>query len=257
MSEAPSSRLKFLGVETFGEGMASWHHSVSELLVLSAVLKVSFVEPCVAKGKLSMKNCALGGAPLRTVFDIEVMRSISPKIVPYADYANESLQRESLCMYHYTHGCGILPTIHSSNETCPAALANRDVDAIEFLEYRREGLEGIDLDTLKEANEKLAFAPAHFAIANLIVGALGFDADEHDYVAYQWRSELHHKNATQCAKALIASKDFLVKGNQTVVLVTDLTDVRAHQWGGIRDYDDDVMKQVLKSYTTATSENLF
>ena len=268
-------RLRIVAVESYSEGLGSWRIAISELLALTRRLNATFVEPCVLRGQINFENCRNPSSRrLRAVFDYDGLVSANPKIMSFDDYdrIQETLTKKTICMHHGSANAHCShhtkeASVHGTNATCPAHLAKQDVDTLEMIYYRRNGLLGIPQTRLEDAMRALAFAPVHTVIARHILDSLGFDFNQHDYLSFQWRSETKHKQLESCAEALIASKHEMLNfeeekqqhdngeenglafgktsSSTKVLLISDLTNDESQQWAGIRAMSKTAIEKVL------------
>lgn len=237
-----SDQLKLIYVTKYHEGLSSWRISVAELLTVARLTNASLAEPCVRHGRLS-GDCQPSSVRLRDVFDIEQMKKIAPIVSPEvaaAMRANATVA--SVCMHHGNPKDVCKPSIWGTLQTCPALLAER-AQVLEIDAYRRMGVMGIKADMVDEALEAIMFSPTQIQLAADMVRRRSFD--ENNYVVYQWRSETKHHHLSKCVQSLVHSKETLFRRDTPVLLVSDLTLEKGHQWGGIHRLEHGVIERAL------------
>lgn len=239
----PSSvQLKLIYVTKYHEGLSSWRIAVAELLTVARLTNASLAEPCVRHGRLS-GDCSGPSLRLREVFDVEQMKKIAPIVSPdEAAAMRVNATVAGVCMHFGNPKDVCKPSIWGTLQTCPANLANR-AQVLEIDAYRRMGVMGITADMVDEALEAIMFSPTQIRLAADMVRRRAFD--ENDYIVYQWRSETKHQNLAKCVQNLVRSKETRFRRDTPVLLVSDLTLEKGHQWGGIHRSDQGMIERAL------------
>jgi hypothetical protein len=238
---------RWIHVEEFSEGMATWTRSLVEILLVAKKLNATVVEPCIGMGRL--QTCNKANYRLSQVYDLERLRLLHPHIVPFENYINMlAVQKPNIVsMCHQIPGgsphvmlvCGKhAPNMYQEqrNDLLERALQNNATTVIDIKYYRKGGfakttLEGVELisDKMVKAamSAHLEFQRQHYDTVDQLLKLMGILNDT-AFDVIHWRAELPNINHNECATKIFHTKK--VFGSNQTVLISSIHTHTFFQW---------------------------
>lgn len=244
----PKDTSRWIHVEEFSEGMATWRISFAEILMVARKLNATVVEPCIGDGRL--RSCRDASYRLGQIYDLERLRQYHAKIVSYADYqamlAAHSPLIVTMCHQVPTGspsplmvcGHGVQNMYQApSNHLLDQALHHTNGTTVIQIKYYRMG----GFRTTKVGRNRLVlprfieptiaeyfdFENQHYDAVDSVLQFMGI-ANNSDYDVIHWRAELPNLYYDDCATKILQAREAI--GSNTTVLMSSINRQAALQW---------------------------
>ena len=253
-------------VEQWGEGIANWMTSISEILIVAKALNATFVEPCIHKGRLTYCS-ETHNVKLSDIFRMDKMKEFHPFIVSHEVFQqnvindahdNSSTHFQRIChtAQKYSSKCGEgLLNQHSnisspSLEAAVASAQNSQRTVLQLTSYWKDGWKNMKFKgrplipskgpTVKMIyNKYFHFTQEIYDFVDMILKEAGIKGE--NYSVIQWRGEIHSLDYVSCARHIITARaimqeeegrrDYKTRGNETAfVLISPLNRNESLTW---------------------------
>ena len=244
----PKGTSRWIYVEEFSEGMATWRISFAEILMVAKRLNATVVEPCIGGGRL--RTCRDSKYRLGQVYDLERLRQFHEHIVSYADYL-EMLAAQNPLVVVMCHQiptgnpspmmvCGHnTPNMYqmASNQILDQALAHTNgTSVIQIKYYRMGGFRNTKVGRNRivkprhvepTISQYFDFTSQHYETVDSMLQLMGI-ANNSDFDVIHWRAELPNLYYDDCATKILQAREAI--GSNTTVLMSSINRQAALQW---------------------------
>ena len=236
----------WIHVSAWGEGMANWMVSISELLILARTLNATLVEPCLAKGRLY--PCGSKGATLafRDVFDLSMLKEFYPHFISHEQFRKRTVAAPVIqtCMNrpYEEMNCSLTSRFRAIINPELENAMYKEESVLEILQYRRGAIHGLKHKNVtlvpKQAvphvkTKYLRFKKAHYDLVDGLLEKVGI-AKHSNFSVIHWRAELDDIDYLGCARDIIRARDFTNQKDTPFVLMSSLNTKWGHMWSGAR-----------------------
>eukprot|EP00978_Attheya_sp_CCMP212_P043491 scaffold285110_cov60-Attheya_sp.AAC.1 len=233
----------YIYVSIWGEEIANWRYSITEMLMVAKSLNATFVEPCISGSRLRKWRTddeSHQQITLSDVFIMDKLKEFYPRIVSYKQFHHETTNAGTDINATFVQRiCHQLPRLaHNKlfNKRCDEGTRNnhgksmdpmmkaaiqrslKQKTIIEIYQYFKDGWEkmkykGQDLVDYKRikyvVRNNFHFKPEMYDFVDTILKEAGIQDGK--YSVIQWRGELHSLDYVSCAKHVITARDIMTE----------------------------------------------
>lgn len=226
--EVHSGRMKYIVLADLPEGISSWRYTISEVLLMARLTNSTLVEPCVRLGKINGGACKEADAvKLTDLYDRDSLLTIGPMI------SHDEFVAVNASNDFFWHGHYVLRYAGDKGRSGSIYNVATRADVVVMLQLYGKSLCGLDPAIKDAARRRMRFARVHEHYVQSIVSDLNVTGG---YNVIQWRSELHFKNISQCAKAVVAMRWLPEFRDKPMVLVSDLNHNASLMWHFMKEH---------------------
>ena len=237
----------WIHVSAWGEGMANWMVSISELLILARTLNATLVEPCLAKGRLYPCDSKAATLAFRDVFDLSMLKEFYPHFISHEQFRKRTVAAPVIqtCMNrpYEEMNCSLTSRFRAIINPELENAMYKEESVLEILQYRRGAIHGLKHKNVtlvpKQAvphvkTKYLRFKKAHYDLVDGLLEKVGI-AKHSNFSVIHWRAELDDIDYLGCARDIIRARDFTNQKDTPFVLMSGLNTNWGHMWGGARN----------------------
>jgi hypothetical protein len=234
----------WLYVSGWGEGIANWRKTLSDILFVAKKLNCFVVEPCVQNGRLV--SCESGGGLLRVGAIFNLSRHDS--IVSFSDF---QIQTKNATVFS---SCMTYAPAAKLCQGAPNAFKKQKSDMLEraimMAKTRATVLESVQIwkgafDNLKykgtllapphevrKVRDALDFRKEHYNHVDSLLSKLGATKS---FAVIHWRAERRRgMDYEKCTQAILRARKAMNMPNESFILMSSLNMNRNLQWAGVQ-----------------------